>query len=220
MSPASIFITIGVAFCHLLVATASPEQQSSQLARRSSSDPDPALRASFITPKNIIFEDGGIRVFNLNSQEAYKVTHHIDNARQGYSEYVTTDVAGNVLLRMNAYDDFCFGKTHYVDQHDLLRVKIDPRGMYPDEWTFTSRFLPGFKYEFDRNAMSADGKIFEADNKKLVATLHTEKRHEPWLLSRFHADDAYVLRSDGTVPDYYLVTLMALVQMRVNTCGI
>ncbi|KAH9815885.1 hypothetical protein DFH28DRAFT_927780 [Melampsora americana] len=213
MSPASIFITIGVALSHLLTATALPEHQASQLIRRSNSDPDPALRATFITPKNVIYED-------WRNYAAYKVTHHIDNARQGYSKYITTDQHNNVLLKLNAYDDFCAQKTHYVDEHDLVRFKIDPHGVYPDEWTITSRFLPGFKYTFDRKAMSADGKIFEADNKKLIATLHTEKRDEPWLLSRFHADDSYVLRSDGTIPDYYLVTLMALVQMRVDTCGL
>lgn len=219
MSPASIFITIGVALSHVLVATALPEQHTSQLSRRSNSD-DPALRSTFITPKKPIYEDGGIWVYNLNSQAAYKVTHHIDNTHRGYSQYVTTDARGKPILTMNAYDDYCGMKTHYVDNRDLLRMKIDPRSVYPDRWTFTSKYLPGFKYQLDRNVMNIDGKISQADNKKLIATLHTEKRHEPWLLSRFHEDDTYVLRSDGTIPDAYLVTLMALVQMRADTCGI
>lgn len=97
------------------------------------------------------------------------------------------------------YDDRCGQETHYSDQHDLVRMKIDPRGMLSDKWSLTSTHIPGFKYKFERNALNKGGKlippstlkpitvwqlnlimtritgsIIQADSKRVVATLSSE----------------------------------------------
>lgn len=71
-------------------------------------------------------------------------------------------------------------------------------------------------------------------------SLVVENRFEPWIVPVFHSSQAYVLRTDDTLPPvslWYscliydlkaeynssqvdLVTLMALVQLRVDRCGL
>ncbi|KAG0150456.1 hypothetical protein CROQUDRAFT_652388 [Cronartium quercuum f. sp. fusiforme G11] len=216
--PSSYFCTLGVAFSLLLSVLISPDVHAGKLVRRLSYNSHPD--SVFIMDNALVYVNNALLVYTPDATVAFGITRHIIDPVRGNSQYILTDHYGGIILVLDSYDDTCFSKTHYNDKHGLSRFKVDPRGIKADKWYISTATMPGVKFVFERNIFNKGGKIVNENTDKVVATLSVEDRKEPWLLSLFHSKSGYVLRTDGTLPAYDLAALMALVQMRVDLCGL
>ncbi|KAG0152604.1 hypothetical protein CROQUDRAFT_719347 [Cronartium quercuum f. sp. fusiforme G11] len=214
--PSSYLFALRLAFILILSMSILPDVHARTLSRRSSLDnhPDPVL----FMDNYLVYVNNAVLVYTPTGTVAFQVTktklHGI-----GRTQYRVTDFFGRVILILNSDDDICNYRSHYKDRLGLPKFKFDPRGILPDRWYFTSATDPGVRFVFKRHVLNLGGKIINKQSKKVVATLSIEKRREPWLVALFVTRKTYVLRSDGTLPNSELATLMVLVQIRYHHCG-
>jgi len=215
----SFLSVLAAVFISLLSSSIIPKVHGGHPVRRSANVYRPG--SEFIMDNSLLFVNGYTYVYLPNAQVAFMITRHVIDAKRGTSQYILKDGAnGQTLLVLDSYDDTCNSKSHYNDQHGLAHFTIDPRGIKADRWYFNTPALLGSKFVFNRDFLGKGGQIKDEKSGQIVATLSVEKRKEPWLLTMFHSEMAFVLRTDGKVPAYILAQLLALVEMRVDQCGL
>ncbi|OAV94281.1 hypothetical protein PTTG_07571 [Puccinia triticina 1-1 BBBD Race 1] len=190
----------------------------------------PALSKVYIMRQDTHFPKGHMEIYGPDGTVLYRFVNYLQGGVAGYSMTVLSSPSWGELFALESTNDLCGHKTvHKELTHPgspAREFKINPHGLYKDEWKFSFTDLRSsqrLSFRFDRNYRNKEGKIYARVNGHdgdEVAELKNEHRKDPWLTHDSHSVDTYTLYCTADSPQVELVTLMALVLTRVADCGI
>lgn len=166
----------------------------------------------FLMNEDIYWATTNFSVYDQNGNVTYQITRQQEGSNLNEKEFVVQDAnSGLKKLRIDAHTKACgFGQTYEAD--DGTKFRLDPRAFLSDRW-YIKNPSSDSEYVYKRAALSIDGKIYEKE--RVVAQVET---HTNSTISSVSTRQV-TLHSDGTIPPWDLIALLALVKTRVHACG-
>ncbi|KAH9452635.1 hypothetical protein Pst134EB_016589 [Puccinia striiformis f. sp. tritici] len=227
MKLSSLSVAIGLVV-GIFASQTSPNSVS-KLVRRGKSEDHAPFTNTYIMNDKLDYSQGALRINYPNGALAFLFDKSFKDVRRGISTTVVKDSSFQPVLYLNSQDDTCFSKSHYVEppvsgSHNRV-FSIDPRGLRRDSWVF--RFIAVWgeeiTYRYDRNYWNKGGKIYESRkgaDEVYVGLLENQTLWEYWLNPGKKGAAAFTLSCTANAAQVEMVTLMAMVLARADTCGL
>ncbi|KAI7952726.1 hypothetical protein MJO29_008357 [Puccinia striiformis f. sp. tritici] len=211
MKLSSLSVAIGLVV-GIFASQTSPNSVS-KLVRRGKSEDHAPFTNTYIMNDKLDYSQGALRINYPNGALAFLFDKSFKDVRRGISTTVVKDSSFQPVLYLNSQDDTCFSKSHYVEppvsgSHNRV-FSIDPRGLRRDSWVF--RFIAVW------------GKIYESRkgaDEVYVGLLENQTLWEYWLNPGKKGAAAFTLSCTANAAQVEMVTLMAMVLARADTCGL
>ncbi|MBW0513999.1 hypothetical protein O181_053714 [Austropuccinia psidii MF-1] len=200
-----------------VLADRLPQSSSNDLLARSEGNVQ--LTDVLVMKDSALPNHGWLEVYYPNGVLAYRFQKAILSSFRGISITTLLDSSNHVKQSLHSDDDLCFRRSDYTT--DTFSIKIDPRGVRSDKW-FVYMNSPGGQgeeYSFERNYWNKDGEIRD-EKGNVIAALTTQKSYDHWLNPGDDGVQTYTLHIAREAPHLPFVTLMGLVLIRVDDCGI
>lgn len=192
-----------------LIAASALNASSTSLIGDNSTASSSFNSAVYRMSENISWETSNFTIYDKNGTSAYQITNQNSSGNLTANELIVEDsVTGEKKLRINTRVKACgFGQTYEAD--DGTTFRLDPRAFLPDRWYIRNNST---EYVYKRGALSLEGNIVE--NERIVAEVSVHRNATEKLKYK-----QITLTTDGSIPPWDLVALMAVVKTRVKHCG-
>ncbi|KAH9808859.1 hypothetical protein DFH28DRAFT_979101 [Melampsora americana] len=173
---------------------------------------------TFVLSQNISWSDKDFKIYDNSGPIAYVITKVEGMNATSEDIIVKVGSTGEKKLQVDAYPGKCGKETDWLAD-DGTKITLDPRGLLSDRWYIKNPAFPKPQYTFLRNIFDLGGEIVESNSSRLVGSITKQKLKSTLPNLPFTTDDkVFVVTNNGFIPDWDLLTMLALAVQHHKKC--
>ncbi|KAG0141272.1 hypothetical protein CROQUDRAFT_674221 [Cronartium quercuum f. sp. fusiforme G11] len=198
--------------------TALDDTSGSSEALGRSSESDGNVR-TFVLSQSMNWSEEDLNIYDTAGPVAYVITNKASGVTLTHQDIIVkSGPTGQTKLRVDAYPGTC-GKSTDWFADNMTKISLNPRGWLADHWTIKNPTFPKYQYIFMRRPLSVQGNIIESGSKRRVAKIEKKRISSAIPNLPFKSGDkVYIVTNDGYIPDWDLLTMLALATQHHKYC--
>lgn len=173
---------------------------------------------TFVLSQNISWTEKDFNIYDNGGPLAYVISKAEGTNTTSEDIVFKVGSTGEKKLQVDAYPGKCGKETDWLAD-DGTKITLDPRGLLPDRWYIKNPEFPKPQYTFMRDIFDLGGDIVESNSSRLVGSITKQKLKSALPNLPFTTGDkVFVVTNNGFIPDWDLLTMLALAVQHHRKC--